>query len=395
MISPNTPVEELVERARAAFRAEYAGEPTTAVCAPGRINLIGEHTDYNDGFVLPMALPLVTVIVGAYNGTADCRLLSVPGPADEEARVSFVGPGSGPLRPGQPTWANYVKGVVANFPVDPFAGEVKGFDAVVVTSVPMGGGVSSSAALEVATFTFLEALTGNKYDSTAKALACQKAEHQFAGMPCGIMDQFISVMGKKDNALLIDCESLESTLIPLTDDNVVILITNSNVKHRLTGSEYPLRRSQCQNAASLLGKVSLRAATIDDIEELKRLNADQTVIRRARHVITEIARTEEAATALKKGDYKRVGELFYDSHDSLRDLFEVSCPELDILVEAAQSVEGVLGSRMTGGGFGGCTVTLVYKHAVNNLVEAITKKYTGKPDFYVVRPSDGARVLSL
>uniref|UniRef100_A0A8C4UPJ2 Galactokinase n=1 Tax=Falco tinnunculus TaxID=100819 RepID=A0A8C4UPJ2_FALTI len=282
-------------------------------------------------------------------------ILTTSAEADEPHRVQFPTPRSGsPLSPGQPRWANYIKGVIQHYR----GGPVPGFSAVIASDIPLGGGLSSSAALEVATYTFLQQLCPDDSDLVAKALACQKAEHTFAGMPCGIMDQFISVMGKEGHALLIDCRSLETTLVPLTDASLAVLITNSNVRHTLTGSEYPTRRRQCEEAAAALGKASLRDATMAELEAA-RSRLGEEVYRRARHVIGEIARTVQAAQALQDRDYRMFGRLMVESHNSLRDDYEVSCPELDELVAAALEVDGVYGSRMTGGGFGGCTVTLL------------------------------------
>ncbi|KAJ8915143.1 hypothetical protein NQ315_000395 [Exocentrus adspersus] len=379
----------LVDEAKAAFRKEFGEEPTTAVMAPGRVNLIGEHTDYNDGFVMPMALPLVTVIVGKKIAGNESVVVTTTASANGSNKATIKMPDRNSKdksvpREG-PNWIMYMKGVVANYK----GASPPAFKAVVHTSVPIGGGLSSSAALEVATYVFLDELTGpNSVTLNEKALACQQAEHEYAGMPCGIMDQFISLMGKKDHALLIDCRSLDSTLIPLTDPNVVVLVTNSNVKHELTGSEYPTRKKQCQEAAAILKKASLRDAKIEDVDYLKSKNADEEVVKRARHVITEIKRTAEAAEALKQMDYKK---LMIESHQSLRDDYNVSCPDVDSLVELALEVEGVLGSRITGGGFGGCTVTLVYAHAVDKVIDNIKKKYKGKATFYVCKPSEGAR----
>lgn len=384
-------VPSLVSEAKNAFKSAFGSEPDIAVSAPGRVNIIGEHTDYNDGFVFPMALPLVTIFVGKKTATGICRVLTLSKSADKPYQVEFGVPSTAtPLTPGKPDWANYVKGVVANFP-----GDISGFDAVVTTSVPLGGGLSSSASLEVATYTFLEVLTGNKAPSLqAKALACQKAEHDFANMPCGIMDQFISTMGKAGCALLIDCRSLESSLVPLDDPSVTFVITNSNVRHTLSGSEYPTRRRQCYEAAAALGKKSLRDATLEDLEKCKS-SLSEEVYCRARHVISEIQRTSEAVTVLKKADYATFGKLMTESHNSLRDDYEVSCPELDLLVSSALEVPGVFGSRMTGGGFGGCTVTLVKQESVERLISHTIQKYSGKPTFYVCSPSEGSQPLAL
>ncbi|CAH2038023.1 unnamed protein product, partial [Iphiclides podalirius] len=381
--------ERLLAEARHKFLSLFGREPTAAACAPGRVNLIGEHVDYCEGFVLPVALPFVTLIVGGFNDTEECQVVSVLADG-EELRTSFPTPSAAPLNRGSPAWTNYVKGVVANFP-----GDLRGFNAVIVSDVPMGAGVSSSASLEVALFTFLEALTGIQIDPVKKALLCQKAEHEFPGMPCGIMDQYIVTLAQKEHALLIDCRSLEAVQIPMKLDDLVILVVNSNVKHQLTGSEYPQRRAQCQAAADRLVISSLRRATVKDLKELERLGCDELVLKRASHVVNEIKRTEETADCLRRGDFKRVGELFYESHDSLSTLMEVSCKELDQLVDIMRSAPGVLGARMTGGGFGGCVVALVAKERASDVKEKILSEYEGRPVFFNCQPSDGARVLRL
>uniref|UniRef100_A0A668AI89 Galactokinase n=1 Tax=Myripristis murdjan TaxID=586833 RepID=A0A668AI89_9TELE len=378
----------LVAEARRTYEEVFGGEAAkVAVCAPGRVNLIGEHTDYNHGFVLPMALPLVTVVVGSPASGQSVTVVTTAKDVEEPRRVDFNLPSYGsPLSPGSPGWANYVKGVVQHYRAPP----VPGFRAVIATSVPLGGGLSSSASLEVAFYTSCS----NDGDNVAKALACQLAEHTHASVPCGIMDQFVSVLGREAHALLIDCRSLVVTPVPLADPGLVILITNSNVKHSLTGSEYPTRRRQCEEAASILRKASLRDATLKDLEGTKN-QMDDVTYRRARHVIEEIERTVQAAEALKRGAYREFGKLMVESHNSLRDLYEVSCRELDELVSAAMEVEGVFGSRMTGGGFGGCTVTLLQAHAIDRAILHIQERYSGSPTFYITVPSEGARVLSL
>ncbi|XP_041378530.1 galactokinase-like [Gigantopelta aegis] len=385
-------VECLLRDASVAFKKKFGCDPQVAACAPGRVNLIGEHTDYNEGFVFPMALPMVTVVVGNKTTSGTCRVLTLANGVDEPKSVEFPCPSAdSPLTPGKPHWANYVKGVVANF-----IGKVPSFDAVILTSVPIGGGVSSSASIEVATYMFLEQVseTAGEVKPMQKVLACQKAEHDFAGMPCGIMDQYIAVMGKAGHALLIDCRSLDGHLVPMADPSVVILVTNSNVKHELTGSEYPTRRRQCEWAATLMKKKSLREATEKDLTAFKS-EMDAEMFRRIRHVISEIRRTEEATKALERNDYKTFGKLMNESHISLRDDYEVSCTELDQLVDAALEVDGVYGSRMTGGGFGGCTVTLVKKESVEKAIAHIKEKYNGSPTFYICLPADGARSLKL
>lgn len=384
-------VADLVSEARRVYRERFDNDPDVAVCAPGRVNLIGEHTDYNEGFVLPMALPMVTIMVGSKISGQNCCVVTLTEAADEPRVVDFHLPTEAtPLSRGQPNWANYVKGVVQHYRARP----IPGFRAVIASSVPLGGGLSSSASLEVAVYTFLQQLCPDDGNQVAKAIACQQAEHTHAAVPCGIMDQFVSVLGKEGHALLIDCRSLEAAPVPLTDPGLVILITNSNVRHSLTGSEYPTRRKQCEEAAAILGKSSLRDATLQDLETSKD-RLDNVTYRRARHVIEEIERTSQAAEALKRGDYKTFGKLMVDSHNSLRDNYEVSCPELDELVSAALEVDGVFGSRMTGGGFGGCTVTLLQADATERAMKHIQEKYHGSPTFYITTPSDGARALSL
>ncbi|XP_014013615.1 galactokinase isoform X2 [Salmo salar] len=366
MASPVPSVSELVAEARRVYEQSFGGDgPQVAVCAPGRVNLIGEHIDYNQGFVLPMALPMVTVVVGSRTSGQSASIITAAKDVEEPRRVDFDLPNDKALlSPGKPSWANYVKGVVQHYRAPP----VPGFRAVIASSVPLGGGLSSSASLEVAMYTFLQQLKPDDGDKVAKAVACQKAEHTHAGVPCGIMDQFVSVLGREAHALLIDCRSLEATPVPLSDPGLVILISNSNVKHSLTGSEYPSRRRQCEEAAAILEKASLRDATLKDLEDAKSRLDDETY-RRARHVIEEIERTAQAAEALKKGAYKEFGKLMVESHNSLRDLYEVSCKELDELVSAAVEVEGVFGSRMTGGGFGGCTVTLLQAEAIDRTMQ--------------------------
>ncbi|XP_068084501.1 galactokinase isoform X2 [Anabrus simplex] len=353
MASPIRPIDDVVKEATDAFVERFQCSPEVAACAPGRVNLIGEHTDYNGGYVLPMALPMVTVVVGKINGTRKCNILTTNQQADKPWEVEFR---VTDIISGKPKWANYVKGSVAFFrrleprssssttstpsssspssascpssskPRGSFGfsscncpGKVPGFDAVISSNVPLGGGLSSSAALEVAVFTFLEALTGEKEESLhKKAISCQEAEHVYAGMPCGIMDQFISVMGKENHALLIDCVSQQVELIPIKDPELVILVTNSNVRHELTGGEYATRRAQCQIAAKALAVDYLRPVSEEDLEVLKDVGLDDVIIRRARHVIRENKRTVEAAQALQSGNYEQFGKLMTESHISLR-----------------------------------------------------------------------------
>ncbi|XP_065363908.1 galactokinase-like [Calliphora vicina] len=409
--------EEILQTAKETFRQNFGHEPELACCAPGRVNLIGEHVDYNDGYVLPMALPMVTLFVGGKGGGSSGSEVDIitccPG-ADEPRRSKFS---LANLQPGdKPKWSNYIKGVIHSFMetvgVTGSGGTTSGnifmgFNAVIVSNVPVGAGLSSSAAIEVATLTFLEHFTGHKVESAAKrALICQAAEHKFVGMPCGIMDQMISVAGQKDHALMLDCRSLETFQIPFVagEKDLVVLICNSDVRHELSDSEYPTRRKQCLEALKLMGLKSYRDATEANLSGLQRnVKCEEVLLKRARHVITEIKRTLEAADALKNHDFKQMGELMTKSHVSLRDDFQVSCIELDVLVDAAINCSGVLGSRMTGGGFGGCTVTLLQRSAVDNVVATMRENFIKKfnktaadgIEFYICTPSQGARKIQL
>lgn len=390
---PDTHLKQQVQRAHAAFIDTFGRPPTVAAAAPGRVNLIGEHTDYNDGFVLPMAIERQTLILADRRDDQHARLRS------NELADETTFDVSADLQPGSPPWANYVKGVAA---LSMEAGlNVPGFDALIDSTVPTGGGLSSSAALEVATATLLETLTNQHLDPVDKALLCQKAEHVYAKMPCGIMDQFISVMAQPGAALLIDCRSHKTRPVPLSDPTLAVLIINSNVKHELTGGEYAERRKQCEDAAQALGVKALRDATMADLADAY-ADEDQIAYRRARHVISENDRTLQAADALAAGDYAAAGQLMLASHRSLRDDFEVSIDELDLLVDLAShhiDVGEAFGSRMTGGGFGGCTVTLVRADAAQSVAKQIADQYqqhTGvAPTWFITRPAAGAHPIKL
>ncbi|HWX19491.1 MAG TPA: galactokinase [Candidatus Binatia bacterium] len=387
-------LKELGNEVAEKFKKAYGRPPQWIAAAPGRVNVIGEHTDYNDGFVFPMAIDRYTVIAAApsANGAKTIELRSTVG--DQPAKID-LGQALKPAAKG--TWFNYPLGVIAGFQARGM--QLPGFDALIHSTVPLGGGLSSSAALEVSTATLLESITGKKLDLVEKALLSQKAEHDYAGMPCGIMDQFISVMGKKDHLLLLDCRSRKPELVPMTDPTVALLITNTNVKHELTGGEYAKRRAQCEAAAKALGVASLRDANAAMLERA-RGKMEDVVYRRARHVIGEIERTLHAAEGVRASSWPTVGQLMYASHFSLRDDYEVSCAELDVVVEIAQSLGakgGVFGCRMTGGGFGGCTVALVQADKVAAISERIASEYEKrtkiKPTLFVSRPAAGATVL--
>ena len=384
-------LDELVRAAEEEFAHRLGRPPRWVAAAPGRVNLIGEHTDYNDGFVLPMAIDRYVVLVAdrPAGQSSEARLFSV---AQGQWATSPV---EGPFTPAGPQWVRYVQGVIAGCVA---AGLRPGsFEAVIHADLPQGGGLSSSAALEVATATLVESLTGGALAPLQKALLCQRAEHEYAGVPCGIMDQCSSVMGREGSLLLLDCRSRQVQLTPLADPGVVALIVNSNVRHELTDGGYAARRRQCEEAARTLGAAALRDVTPEQLER-ERSRLDDVPYRRARHVVTENARTVAAANALRRGDWATVGRLMYASHASLRDDFQVSCTELDLLVELARGAgDGVIGSRLTGGGFGGCTISLVRREALDGVVRHVREGYrrqTGREaTVFVTRPVDGARAI--
>ena len=380
-----------MERTSEFFRRCFGHAPRWVVAAPGRVNLIGEHTDYNEGFVLPMAIERYILIAGSTNSGPEVTLHSVtPG----ETATFSIRP---KVEPGEPGWSNYLRGVIAGF--QKLGKKFPAFDAVIESNLPFGGGLASSAALEVATATLLEAMTGQTLDPIEKAVLCQRAEHDFAGVPCGIMDQFTSILGQENHALLLDCRSRTTTPVAMTDPAVTVLIINTNIRHKLAESEYAKRRSQCEVAAHALKVPALRDATLEGLEAA-RGQLDPVVFRRARHVISENERTLQTARAIQASDWAAAGRLMYASHASLRDDYEVSCPELDTVVEIAQAMGdegGVIGCRMTGGGFGGCAVSLVKTNAVQRITRSLDAAYEKKTgtqaSIFSSRPAAGARIL--
>jgi galactokinase len=277
--------------------------------------------------------------------------------------------------------------------------KISGFDTVIDSTLPYGGGLASSAALEVATATVLETLSGRKLEPIEKALLCQQAEHEFAGVPCGIMDQFTSVLAQENHALLLDCRSRTTTAVRMTDPAITVLIINTNVRHKLADGEYAKRRAECEAAARVLKVRALRDTSLKMLQAA-RTRLDPVVFRRARHVIAENERTLEAAGALQAGQWGRMGELMYASHVSLRDDYQVSCVELDAIVEIARTLsegDGMIGCRMTGAGFGGCAVCLVKTDAAKRITRKIGELYEQKTrnhaTIFSSRPAGGARIL--
>ncbi len=367
------------------------GGRTHIVRAPGRVNLIGEHTDYNDGFVFPMAIEPDVKIACRSREDAQVRLQSTafPGQLIEFSLLEKI-------RAGDPEWANYSRGVAAELIS---AGiPLVGMDALMDNTLPIGGGLSSSAAVEVSTGLALLTLAGVEMQPDRLALLCQKAELEYAGVPVGIMDQTIVVAGKPDHAMLLDCRDKSKKFVPMDSKELRVVIANSMVKHQLTGGEYAERRRQCEEGVKVFQKEhpntrALRDVTPNQLEQAKSKMPD-VVWRRCRHVITENLRTTEAATKLGQKNYEEVGELMLQSHNSLRDDYQVSVPELDFLVEQAMKVKGVYGARMTGGGFGGCIVALAQPRAVAMLEKHLTQTYHQKfqitPQVFATTATAGA-----
>ena len=366
--------------------------------APGRVNLIGEHTDYNGGHVFPCALTLGTCCAARRRPDRALRLFSLnfPDAGVIETTVDETRPMPGGC------WGNYVLGVVRAFADAGYAMSC-GLDLAFSGDIPAGSGLSSSAALEVLTGTVLKGIFGFPADGTQVALLGQRAENDFVGLSCGIMDQFASAMGKRDHAIFLDTQTLEYAYAPLKLDGAHIMIVNSMVKHSLAASAYNERRSECERALADLRRVrpalpSLGALTPAEFDALAGAVSDPVCRKRAKHAVYENARTVAAFDALRRGELAAFGKLMNESHVSLRDDFEVSCHEIDLLTQLAWACPGVLGSRITGGGFGGCTVSIVEDAAAETFSGKLRREYTEKTgldaQIYTVSAGDGARELS-
>jgi galactokinase len=388
MASSSTSYKSTAELLKDEFQRSYNTCPAI-FRAPGRVNLIGEHTDYNDGFVMPAAIGFYTWIAASrrpdrtvhvrsedFRETVDLSLDSLAGPPRKH-------------------WSDFVRGVAAVLESTGVA--LSGARLIIQGQVPMGAGLSSSASLEVATGLALLATSEKQVPPLELVKICQRAEHEYVGTLCGIMDQFIAVFASSGHALMIDCRSLESESLSIPDD-ARLVISNSMVKHELASGEYNRRRAECEAGVKIFRKsspsvVALRDVTFEHLAKHAR-ELSEVVYRRCRHVISENQRVLDAAAALRASDLRRFGRLMYESHRSLQQDYEVSSKELDLLVEIASSCEGVYGSRMTGGGFGGCTITLVRAQAVEafkkKVIEAYKEKTGITPDLYVCSAAQGA-----
>ena len=386
-------LHDLQDQCLKLYAAQF-GDSSEVMCgyAPGRVNLIGEHTDYNNGFVFPMALAdLGTFVVGKSTSERTVKLIT-GAPVDcnvvqfvpKKTQVSEV-----------PQWARYVMGVVECF-MDLTDTSISA-NIAIQSNLPIGAGLSSSASLEVAVFTLLERLCGvTDIPDTDKIRACQRAEHEYAHVPCGIMDQYIATLGNVDTALFINCQTDECEDVSFGSDSVVLVVTDTHVKHELAGGEFANRRASCEAVAKSMGVGSLAEVTLDQVNaHFTRLGADlshlpEKAFPRARHVVLEISRTVKAKECFLKGDLVMFGQLMNESHRSLSGDYEVSCKELDQVVETAWRTEGVLGSRMTGGGFGGCAITLIKKEHTNAFLQRLKEKCPFSSSF-ITTPGVGAK----
>ncbi|MBQ7155170.1 MAG: galactokinase [Synergistaceae bacterium] len=393
----------MIETMRQTFaRVFNSGSNPEAFFSPGRVNLIGEHTDHEGGYVFPCAIDFGIYALARRNDSNTLRLYSMN--FDGEYPVPFETKYSDIQEKltGSRTWVNYPLGIASILMKHGYS-LTSGLDILYNGNLPDGAGLSSSAALEVLTVRIFSELLGLGIDGVKAALFSQEAENSFVGMHCGIMDQFAVSMGKKNHAILLNCSTLDYSYAPLELGDCKIIITNSNVPHSLVGSEYNLRRTQCESALADIKRVKdiscLCDLTPNELDEYAYCVKDPVTLKRAVHAVSENARAKRAAEALKAGDLATFGRLMNASHVSLRDNYQVTIPELDLLAGLAWELPGVIGSRMTGGGFGGCTVSIVENGQAENFMNVIGREYkakTGrKPSFYTTGSADGAGRLAL
>jgi len=388
-------VQDRIVDIRQKFEESFGCQPTTVVRAPGRVNLIGEHTDYNDGYVLPVAIDLSILMAAAPRPDRQVVLHAL----DFEQRTEFSLDDI--QHDAQYPWSDYQRGVA--FFLQERGFELPGVNAVISGDIPVGSGLSSSAAVEVAAAYTWQVLSGFPLSRVGLALLCQQAENEFVGMKCGIMDQFISTLGQRDHALLIDCRTLEHEAVKLgagegsPRSSATIVVCDTMKRRGLVDSEYNARRRECEEGVRLLQKHLPRIKALRDVSpaQFERYQGDlpEVVRRRCRHIVYENERVLQSVEALRGNDLATFGRLMNDSHISLRDDYQVSCQELNVMVEAAWQVEGVYGSRLTGAGFGGCTVSLVAGEAVERFRAHVVAEYqaaTGiEPQIYVCAVEDG------
>jgi galactokinase len=381
----------IVQEVREVFNEKFGGK-AEVFRSPGRVNIIGEHTDYNEGFVLPAAIDKAIYAGISRREDQIIRLYSVE--FGKSVEVSTVA-----LKPSSEGWPNYILGVVDQMQKRGIT--VPGFDMVFHGDIPIGSGMSSSAAVECATAFALNQVFDLKLSKRELAFIGQKAEHEFVGVMCGIMDQFASVFGKKDHVIKLDCRSLAYNYLPLDLKNYTLLLLNTNVKHSLASSEYNTRRHQCEEGVSIIKNdkpqvQSLRDVSIEMLNDYVK-NVDPLIYKRCRYVVDENRRLLEAAEDLVKGDLESLGKKLYQTHHQLSRDYEVSCAELDFLVDQVKHESSVLGARMMGGGFGGCTINIIEETAVEELVARLAPLYKEKMNldltYYIAKTDDGSSFI--
>ncbi len=386
-------MKTLREHVTQIFQQTFDSEPVFIIRAPGRVNLLGEHVDYNDGFVLPAAIDRAVWVACSPSTSPHSTLVAVD--LDESISFSSETIATKTDINGQPLphWAKYPVGVA--WALNEAGYETPSLNVVFTSDVPRGSGLSSSAAVEMGFGSAWQAAAGWEADAMSRARLGQRAENQYVGVNCGIMDQFASACGKRDHALYLDCRSFEWQIVPLPND-VAIVVADTAVPRSLSDSAYNERRSACEEAARLLGAKSLRDVRVDDFHRNKN-RLPELIARRAQHVVEEIQRAEQSVFLLGQNNVQAFGRLMNECHDSLRDLYEVSCPELNVMVNLARELDGCYGARLTGAGFGGCTVNLVAQSAAENFAQELAQRYqretNREPRVYICHADDGAGVV--
>ncbi len=381
------------EKLKAAFIQQHENEPAVIVRSPGRVNIIGEHTDYNEGFVLPAAIDKAAYVALSLRNDDKIHLSALDLKETFTTTVAELKP------VGDVSWPNYLLGSAAQFLKRGV--KLPGFNAVLSSDVPIGAGLSSSAAVECAMVFALNDLLQTNLDRVTMVLMAQKAEHEYAGVMCGVMDQFASIMGKKDHVIKLDCRSLEYEYVPFKLEGIKILLLNTNVKHSLASSEYNTRRQECSQAVAWIQEhhpevTSLRHATIEMLDKYV-LPKDKIIDQRSRFVVQEIDRLLTGCDDLQRGDIASLGKKMFATHDGLSKMYAVSCKELDFLADFVRNRPEVIGARMMGGGFGGCTINLVKESAIDQLIADVKPAYekaTGlQLDYYIASIENGTEII--
>ena len=384
---------QIIEELKKVFQDQFQAKPII-VRSPGRINIIGEHTDYNEGFVLPAAIDKAAYIAVSLRVDDEIHLVAMD--LNQKFSVNLKD-----LQPvGDISWPNYILGSAAQFIQRGI--KLRGFNAVLTSTVPIGAGLSSSAAVECATVFALNALLKTNLEKLDMVKMAQKAEHEYAGVMCGIMDQFASMMGKKDCLIKLDCRSLEYEYLPFKLDGIKVLLLNTSVKHSLASSEYNNRRNECKTAVDFVSENVQGINSLRDVTEEMLNNyvliKDEFIDKRSRYVVQEISRLEEVCTHLENGNLIELGKKMFATHDGLSKMYQVSCKELDWLVDKVRNNPDVIGSRMMGGGFGGCTINLVKENAIDELVAVLKINYEKEMElpltYYVASIDNGTEIIN-